>query len=231
MSAVDAREELIAAVERRARVELAEHADHRERAGGAAVPSMLVSLSMRSVAEPVASVIVTLPEALAGGERAARDRHVVDAHQPSLERLTGAAVGELRERDDLRRGGGIVPGASSVALVTDDLGEAVELRDRADGFDAVADRERPGVERAAEDVDAAGRVLDVVLDAVAAAEINRGHGAAHLHDLIEQVGNEVAARRAVGVDDGVDPRLGDGDAAREPAGTPPRSTRPRGVTL
>jgi hypothetical protein len=38
--------------------------------------------------------------------------------------------------------------------VTVDLGQPVELRDGARGFDDVAEGERPGVERRAEEIDA-----------------------------------------------------------------------------
>ena len=95
-----------------------------------------------------------------------------------------------------------MPPASVVIEVGSDLGEAVELRDRADDFDVRAEREGPKSVVRVEDVDAAGGVLDVVLDAGAAAEVDRRDDAADLDDLAEAVGDGVGRR-------GVDLGLGD----------------------
>ena len=124
----------------------------------------------------------------------------------AFEGFTGAAVAELRERDDSRRRGGAV--RQQRHRGHGHLGQAVELRDRARRFDAVAEDERPGIQRGAEEVDAGRSVLDVVLDAVAAAEIDRRDGALDADGLIDPVGDEVGAGRAVTVVDRVDARLG-----------------------
>ena len=84
----------------------------------------------------------------------------------------------------------------------------------------------PGVERRAEQIDAAGRVLDVVLDAVPAAEIDRGDRAADLDDVVQEIGNRSRAGGvAVGVGDGVDPRVGDASAAAAAAARSRRDRR------
>ena len=95
---------------------------------------MLVSLSMRSTTDAGGVGDGDVARRAGRRERAARDRDVVDANQPSLERFAGAAVGELRQRHDLRRWRRAAEPAG-VTLVTVQLGEAVELRHRADGFD------------------------------------------------------------------------------------------------
>ena len=164
---------------------------------------MFVSLSTRSVPVPVASAIVTLPDAFAAGNnplgtvtlsmRTSCPSNASPFPLASCDSVTTCGAGDVEPVD-----------TSDTAVTVTSVNP---LNCSAGRFDRVAEAEWAEVQTRAEEIDAAGRILDVVLDAVAAAEVDRRHDALGPHDLIQTIRDEVRAGRPIRVAHLVDPRL------------------------